>query len=429
MDVPRIHCHVASDKSTVPYVEFMWETMRALAAHPDAVKLSIHSIGPTAADRLGHLSNSVALQVPSSEMDKGTSGSTAHGICLEHALLMTDDGDIHILVDSDTVVLARGWDDYIRIQMLDRAIGCVGTTYEDAGGFSSGPSSIQTYKGVPTITWMSMSPLFSWRGLKAMPKKDENLHVANETMSKVYGLPVGHHVLRDVAWQIPDYLYTHGISYTGWRQLKPSKDAVVLRGLSDYHEEYHVADGVPFVVHHRGSRNHAYRGDKVSQDFFGAVDRWLVDEKQREPRWRWEPNESNRAALEQIVARSEELRSRPAMPSTSMTSAGAGASIDGWLKATLDGQNVWNRYVSPVPSQVVIALSPGIAQHLRLEGTVQGLTVRLPSAPDRAYSLTVRNMTPKAVTVAMYDNGKMLSVPSDACYLVLVDVDGVVHVG
>ena len=75
----------------------------------------------------------------------------------------------------------------------------------------------------------------------------------------------------------------------------------MLRGLSDYHEEYHVADGVPFVVHHRGSRNHAYRGDKVSQDFFGAVDRWLVDEKQREPRWRWEPNESNRAALEQIV--------------------------------------------------------------------------------------------------------------------------------
>jgi len=419
----------------------MWETMRILANHPESLRLSLHCIGPTATERLKELPQCKTYYVPNAEADKGMSGSTAHGACIEHALAMTDDGDIHILVDSDTVVLAKGWDDYVRCELLDKRIGTVGATYEDVGGFTSGGGNVQTYKGIPNVVWMALSPVHRWRDLKAMPRKGDDIHITNDGLSKTYGLPVGYHVLRDVAWQIPEYLTQRNISYVGWKQLKPTKEAIVLKNLSDYHEEYQVtADNVPFVVHHRGSMRHNYRGDRISQNFYTAVDTYLVQEKERAPRWSWQPSPANESVLQmmqvvkdQNAQRIADLENQAGITPKASTPAPAAnvapsATISGWLKATLDGQGAFSRYALPVPQQVEISFVPSqTCKHLRLEGTVSAVNIVLPKA-EFQHSLTVRNLTAGPVKLSVSGVGMTLDVPVGACWQVLVDVDGPIHV-
>lgn len=443
MNIPVIHVHSHSDKSTIGYAQFMWETMRELASHPEALKMTAHCIGPTAADRLGKLANSQGFPVPGTDGGVGgQGGSMAHGVCVEHALAMTDDGDIHLNVDSDTVVLAKGWDDYVRIQLLDQNVGIMGATFEDIGGFSSGGGLSQTFKGIPYTCWMAMSPAHRWRDLKVRPAKGTDLPISNEGLAKIYGLPVGYSVLKDVGWQIPEYLHSRSIPYTGWKHLKGSKDAVVLKGLSDYHEEFHVDGGVPFVVHHRGSLRHAYRGDRISQNFYAAVDNYLNQERKREqPRWTWQASESNadiRATMQVMAQESTDrvaqfaaqARSGSPLPDTSTAPSPVSASsIGGWLKATLDDKGIFGRYTQPVPSIVDITFTPDLmGKHLRLEGTVSGVHIQLPPAPTRPHWMTVRNMTVGPVTLRVPDGRVTLEVPVNACWQILVDVDGVIHV-
>ena len=450
MSVPTIHVHSQSDKSTIGYVTFMWESMRTLANHPEALTLSIHCIGPTATERLKELPQSRTFYVPNAERDKGMSGSTAHAACVEQALQMTDDGDIHIIVDSDTVVLAKGWDDYVRCELLDKKIGTIGATYEDVGGFTSGGGNVQTYKDKPNVVWMALSPLHRWRDLRAMPRKGDDIHITNEGQAKIYGLPVGYHVLRDVAWQIPEYLSSRGITHVGWKHLKPTQTATVLKGLSDYHEEYHVsADDVPFVVHHRGSMRHAYRGDRISQNFYAAVDTWLTQEKARPTRWIWQPTAENEHALVAMKASSDQAAPRvlefarlagvvpsenapPPLPpgvTTSVSTPATGETIAGWLKATLDDRGVFGRYTQPGPKVIDVAFAPDMqGHHLRLEGTVSGVCITLPPATVKPHWMTVRNLTTGPAKLQVPDGRVTLEVPVGACWQVVVDIDGPVHV-
>jgi hypothetical protein len=446
MNVPTIHCHSHSDKSTIEYAVFMWKTMRELANHPEALRMTAHCIGPTAADQLGKLPNSQGFHVPATDGGVGgQGGSTAHGVCVEHALAMTDDGDIHLNVDSDTVVLAKGWDDYIRIQLLDRGVGIMGATFEDIGGFSSGGGLLQTFKGIPYTCWMAMSPAHVWRDLKVRPAKDSNIPISNEGLAKTYGLPIGYSVLKDVGWQIPEYLHARNIPYVGWKHLKGSKDAVVLKGLSDYHEEFHVDGNVPFVVHHRGSMRHPYRAAGISLGFYTAVDNYITQEKKHEqPRWVWQANESNAAIrtamqvmareaaprIAQFVAsaRSVTAPAAPAAPTPTMPVPTV-AAIDGWLKATLDDRGVFSRYTQPVPRLVDITFTPDTpSKHLRLEGNVVGVHIQLPPAPLHPHWMTVRNLTAGPATLLVPDGRRGVDVPVGACWQVLVDVDGVIHV-
>lgn len=442
--VPVIHCHTQADKSTVGYASFMWETMRSLATHPDALRISVHCIGPTAQERLKDLPNGVTHYVPNAEVDKGMSGSTAHGACIEDALRMTDDGAIHLLVDGDTVVLTKGWDDYIRIALLDRRVGIMGTAVEDIGGFTSGAGNVQMAKNLPTVAWCALSPRHRWRDLKAMPRKETNIRITTELQSKVYNLPVGFEVLRDVAWQIPEYLHDNSIPYEAWTQLKPSGRAIVLKGLSDYHEEYHLngADAsLPFVVHQRGSMRHAYRTDRISKSFYGAVDTWLEAEKQRAARWVWTPNDSNKDVLESIEAMAAEAHWRSIAPSTApsieaarpeaRSSSVAGATLSGWLKATFDGEHLWSRHAGrPVPETLDLSYEcDNSNRFIRLEGTVSGLRLTLPVAVTRTHRIAVRNMLPGPVHVSVTGCSRTVQVPVDACWELLVDVDGVVKLG
>lgn len=453
MHTPVIHVHTQSDKHTQAYTVFMWDTMKSLANHPELLRLSVHCMGPSATERLaGLLHPAKTYHVPNITSDQGLVGSMGHAACVEHALSLTDDGDIHIIVDSDTVVLAKGWDDYVRHQLLDQDVGTFGTTYEDIGGFTSGAGDVQTYKGAPNVVWMAMSPLHRWQDMRALPEKSSNLPIENEGMSKIYGLPIGSHVLRDVAWQIPEYLASRFISYVGWKQLKPSSESsIVLKGLSDYHEEYHVDGNVPFVVHHRGSMKYKYRSDDISVSFYNAVDRWLAEELKRDTRWRWVPDDKSVNTLDVLVRMKKVAKDRIAAIEASAGNPVA-VKVDrkpahvadpapattvqvlaGWAKVTHGNKNVLSRHTQPVPQTVDVVLTPDeTCQTIRVEGNVvAGLQIRVPACIDNTpYKLIVRNMTPGTINVLSALEGRVCSceLPAGVCWLLLVDVDGVVHV-
>lgn len=431
MTLPTIHVHTQSDKNTIAYVGFMWETMRSLANHPDALKLSVHCMGPTAAEKLATLVATTTFHVPNVSPDQGLVGSTGHAACIDHALEMTDDGVIHVVADSDTVVVARGWDDYIRLSTLDRNVGILGSAVEDLGGFSSGSGTCQLAKNLPTMTWCALSPLHSWRNLRVQPRKEANIEINTEALSKVYNLPVGYQVLRDVGWQIPQYLADNEIPYEAWRQRKGSKDAVIIKGLSDYHEEYHAGE-TPFVVHQRGSMRHAYRSEKTSQLFYNAVDSWLATEKARPTRWKWTENDGNMVARETMQRLAAEAKDRPARvipPAQARALAAIDEVAPGWLKATLNGKMIWSRHVAaPRTLNVEFTPIPEAMQHLRLEGTTSDINVVLPAAvAGIPHVVTVRNAIQGPATISSVGGTVALSVNSGACFSVLVDVDGVFH--
>lgn len=424
MAPPTIHVHTQADKSTVPYAKFMWETMVSLANLPELLQLTVHCMGPTAAVRIdGWVANCKSTITP---CDKGDPlhGSRGHGACVMEALAMTGDGTIHVIADSDTVIIARGWDDYLRQRLVtdpDR-VSILGSTYEDLGGFSSGASLIQTYKQVPSLTWCALSPFHDWRDLNVMPNKAHQVAITTPELASIYNLPIGSSVFGEVGWQLPQYVHDHKLSYDGWKQLKPTKDASVLKGLSDYHEEFHTG-GVPFVVHHRGSMRHVYRGDKTSTRFYSTVDAYLVDERLRDPRWHG--NEKPDVSVPVFGHRVAAAVTDPIAETPSTFVSGAKE----WVKVTFNGKVIrakrsLDRSVEAKQLEIDRPTHDRIG-HLRIEGRLEfDFPLVLPSVTAEPYLVTCRNSTGAPLLVSAVGSGA-LAVPDSKTWFLLVDVDGV----
>lgn len=427
MTIPTIHVHTQVDKSTVPYAKFMWETVNSLANHPELLKITVHCMGPTAEARsTPWIQRGNTIVVPSRKGDT-LHGSYGHGACVASALALTGDGSIHVIADSDTVVIARGWDDYLRKRLLDDGIGIIGTTYEALGGFSSGTSTVQTYKKIPTLTWCALTPMHDWRTLNVMPNKAHQVAISSPQLSQIYNLPEGYVVFGEVGWQIPQYLQDNALKYEGWQQLKPARDAVVLKGLSNYHEEYHV-QGVPFLVHHRGSLRHAYRGDRISNLFYGTVDKYLQAELPRPPRWTWKDS----GIVSTIPVFSSQPAPEATPPKVEVAPEAYVPQDKEWLKVTFNGGVISpKRGIDRTTLGTPLEFTPPPPQqlgHLRVEGTLEHVfPLVLPPVQSEPYTVIVRNLTGAPLLVTC-DRGNNVHVPAGKAWLVLVDVDGVQHV-
>ncbi len=425
MNIPTIHVHTAIDKSTVPFAKFMWETMLSLANRPNDLRLTVHCMGPAALARIVDWPGKNESMVTPCGAGDPLHGSRGHGVCVMEALGMMGDGDIHVVADSDTVIVAKGWDDYLRTRLLNDGIAIVGSTYEDMGGFSSGDAKTQTYKKIPTLTWCALSPLHDWRSLEVLPDKGKQIVISSEEQSRIYNLPLGYTVFGDVGWQLPRYLHDHKLRYEGWRQLKPTKDAVVLRGLSDYHEEFHVND-IPFVTHHRGSMTHAYRSNRLSNSFYAAVDKHLIDENAGTSRFQWSGFSSTIPTFNE-----KQIQPEP-IANTNAATRSYVAQGKEWLKVTYSGDVVLAR--KPVDrtsklEQLQLKFETpkdNRVGHLRIEGVLEfDYQVVIPPTTRESYLLTIRNMTGSPVLVcSTTKSDRFVTVPPDKTWFVLVDVDG-----
>lgn len=383
----------------------MWETMLKLAARPENIQLSIHSIGPSAAEALKTLPQSRGWQV-----ERATEGgSFGHGACIMDALRMMIDDDIHVICDSDAFVIAKGWDNLVRKIVAD-GYGIAGTTYEELGGFSSGKSNVQTYKKVPTFTWAILAPGIPWSQLDVMPDKNRTILIENERLSKIYNLPIGHSVFGEAGYQLPLFLFEHNVKYDGWPQLKPTNGATVLSGLSDYHEEFH-AGGVPFVVHHRGSLRHPYRATKLSNAFFAKVDPWIEHELTQPIKWTLDEESWEQTTFKFDTSAVRKLDLPMKRP-------------EGWMKATVNGivvhpraplTNIFNRLSYANYERVT---------HIRLEGaSTQPFYVEINNVIGHV--AIVRNMTNVSVHVQKDEKTSTSILEAGQTSMFFVDDDGV----
>lgn len=201
-------------------------------------------------------------------------GSYGHGCGLNCSAKLFDRfPGIQIVADSDTTMLQVGWDTSLRTIMEKADI--FGAPYEDIGGFSSGNGKVQTYKKCPSGVWVALGPRIDWSHLDWIPAKSSNLVVQTEEQSRRYNLPVGYELVRDVGWTIPDYVADRGGVVRTLSHVKPSSPAcIALKTGYDYHEEYQL-DGVPFLAHHRGSRQFPFRDCDMSASFYDAVEVYL----------------------------------------------------------------------------------------------------------------------------------------------------------
>jgi hypothetical protein len=201
-------------------------------------------------------------------------GSTRHAAGLNSAFRMTG-GCYDVIADCDTVIVAPQWDTLLTKVLSE--VGIVGAAYEEIGGFSSGPGRRQTYKRLPNVTWVALSPAHDFRALDASHGLGRTLRIRTREQAALYNLPIGSELLRDVGWRLPSYLAAHAITPLAMAHIKPSSGAArVLQGTSDYHEEFHLG-GQPFLVHQRGSHKHPFRSTPLSAPFYTAIESYLKE--------------------------------------------------------------------------------------------------------------------------------------------------------
>ncbi len=204
---------------------------------------------------------------------------------------------INIISDSDVVICQKKWD-YDIIKLLDQ-YDVVGTRYEDIGGpcvekhYPNKGTLHQTYKEKPNLIWCAFSSKndVSDLNISAPNSLSTIVKISSEEQSDIWRLPIGYFLWKDMGWEFPRYCHEKGLSWYSFYKCNPyvrvspqGTSAVVLdsrflNGLSYqdaiYCEEYHKHDGIPFIVHQRGSRKKKFREDKLSKCFYDSYERFV----------------------------------------------------------------------------------------------------------------------------------------------------------
>jgi hypothetical protein len=264
----QIDIYFTVSRNSLSYVRYSRENYLNLCAHGNSLNFYYLCLDSVSFRRLRSWSvNSIFL----GEL----SGSLGHSIALDAALKLIDRNNISILSDTDVAIVAKDWDVKVREVLLQNKINLFGTQLERVGGFSSGDSKFQQYKGKPSTTWFVVSPGTKVEKLSTRPEKASTLTIDSQELSEIFGLPIGFELVRETGWQIPLFIKQNELSFKVLDHVKPTdKNCVVLRGLSSYHDEFHL-ENEPFLVHQRGSMTHLFRHDKLSKEFYDAIDEFL----------------------------------------------------------------------------------------------------------------------------------------------------------
>lgn len=242
----KITIHCVSSPQTAEYANRMFYIAQKLALHPQLLTMRTHESGR-----------------------QGSSRGHAEGLI--DVFKSIDDEGIHVIADSDTVLLRRGWDDDTRRMLAPRLLGegwdFFGTAYDLKGSFSAGSGPVQAYKQCPTFTWLALDgDATRWQAFDPRPTEG-TLPIRDALTAHIYGLDIGDELLRDVGWRLPEYM-----AMRKWATLERGR--AVLAGLSEYNEEFHL-DGKPFVAHQRGSSKHRFMSDPHSRPFYETCQLYL----------------------------------------------------------------------------------------------------------------------------------------------------------
>ena len=263
--------HIVTSAVTYQYYEYCVANHRALAAKPERLDFVAYCLDSDSYQRVLSSGGKAVLLPP------GNSGSIAHMLGIKAALANMEAGEVNIIADSDSLVLLRGWDVKLE-EIVAEDVDVIGTIYEDIGGFSSGTGVSQTYKRVPNFTWCALTTRHAW-DFDVSADKGNLLPITTKEQSEAFNLPIGFSLFREPCWKFPLYLYENSIKYYSLEFVRPNsgKAKAVLTG-EDYHTEYTLSDGTPFVAHQRGSMSKQFRVHPLSKTFYDACDAYIASQ-------------------------------------------------------------------------------------------------------------------------------------------------------
>ena len=282
-----IHIHLTVSSNSVAYAKYVINNYIGLASRKQDLSFHAYCLDGRSAKKM--LADPQVERVVTIEKDGGSMG---HAKAIEAAIGNFHSGCVNVISDTDVCILRQSWDSVLLEELCGaNGVGVFATQYEGIGGFSSGNVQRQQYKNKPSATWMAVSPNCDLSKLSVLPDKGTNIYIENSYLSKLYQLPMGYYLEKDVGWQVPAYLEENGVSYRVLDLVKPSEEnAIALRGCGDYHDEFQWG-GEPFLAHQRGSMKHRFKIDRLSAGFYNACERHMGDCE-----WFIEPDRSDRLA-------------------------------------------------------------------------------------------------------------------------------------
>jgi len=238
--------HVMYDETTTKYADYAEAAMRHLAFAPDLITFEREKLA--------------------SPYENSDNAARRHSLACQRAFqsVEKDPGVVHVICDSDTVVVKRGWDLDLGRILLE--VDCFGTAYQDIYGRFVREGKLQTYKKVPNVQWLALAPGKPWHQYRVGEKHlVDNFHITTAKLSDTFGLPLNYTLLTDTCWNFPVFLEEHGLSSMAM------PNVAVPKLVTGSYEEWWL-DGEPFVVHQGKSRKNSFRCTKFSEDFYKACD-------------------------------------------------------------------------------------------------------------------------------------------------------------
>ena len=283
----RIHTQV--DKQTIYHAADMIRSHVKLAANPTQLEFYLFTLNdkikPWQGIKDTLIREGITNKIELINVKDAKTRSIGHAQAINEMLKSLDTTKINIVCDSDTLMVMPKWDNLILYCIEKKNIGTLGTPYEDIGGITSGTGKLQTYKGLPNVIWMLLSPGYKWEKIDMLPDKLERTPLS-ELEASINGLKKGWVLFKDVGWRIPRFIYNNEIPYITLDHVKStSEKSVALKNIGwDYHEEYQIND-MPFLLHHRGSSIHPWRKNKKSIKFYDTSWSYIEGIKDKEHDW------------------------------------------------------------------------------------------------------------------------------------------------
>jgi len=129
-------------------------------------------------------------------------------------------GCYDVIADCDTVIVAPPMGPCCSAGCSPRSASSV-PAYEEIGGFSSGGGRRQTYKRLPNVTWVALSPAHDFRTLDAShgwrDDTDPNAGAGGSVQSAI-----GSALCGTIGWQFASYLAARDIPPQAMVHVKPS---------------------------------------------------------------------------------------------------------------------------------------------------------------------------------------------------------------
>ena len=277
-----IDVHTVVNRNSIPYYFYMIDNMKLLCSEETKLNFYCYCMND-----VGDIDDFEKRGIHSIyKISHGThGGSRAHAFGLNLALEKMNTNNINIFSDSDTAMVYPKWDLKL-IELFSGGIDIIGTSYRSMEDHSSHEqaSKQQCYKKGPNTTWLAINAGCNLNGLDLTPFTPTRIiPIRDEESSKVFNLPIGYDLLTDVGWRIPLHIMDNNLNYSYLKNINPTHkkskvlkyDTEVVDAVRHYNEEYHLLEGIPFVMHQRGSSKHEFRNNIHSTLFYNKLEMYI----------------------------------------------------------------------------------------------------------------------------------------------------------